>query len=202
MANSCHFLVCRGRTVHGTRWSVNRQGLTLVQNWAILHAMPQDGHTPSSETLFCPHSSASVCAKASKSARGLPLQSVHTCSEFFILFLWLFFFILISIVFLVSIVVFVIFVLFLRFLFFFRSLNLLNWRIRVNTQFLGHESVHSADKSRWVSNFIARFNECSLEQHLSGVKRCGILFVTSNVLRPDIIPIWSLFWNACAFMPM
>merc|ERR1719152_677727 len=52
-------------------------------------------------------------------------------------------------------------------LLFFWHLDLLDWSIWVNTKLLGHEPVHTADKSRSIGKLIAGLNESSLEEHLS-----------------------------------
>merc|ERR1712217_392219 len=93
------------------------------------------------------------------------------------LLLFLIFFLIIFLLLLV-ITIAVIFVLFFCFLLLLRNFDLLDWSIRVNTQFLGHQPVNSAYKSRWIRNLIPGFDKSSLEEDLCSIQGSRVLFVS------------------------
>merc|ERR1712146_489745 len=74
-------------------------------------------------------------------------------------------------------VIFVIFFLSLFLLPPFRYLYFLQRGVRVNTELFGHESVNAVHQSRRVGDLITRFNQRCLEENLSSVQCCFVLFV-------------------------
>merc|ERR1712113_1161120 len=75
-------------------------------------------------------------------------------------------FLLLIVILFLSIITLIVFVLLLSLFLVLRHLDLFEWCVWVDTELFGHQAVHAVDECRWVSNFITRLDECSLEQHL------------------------------------
>mmetsp|Transcript_49154 Transcript_49154/g.111969 ORF Transcript_49154/g.111969 Transcript_49154/m.111969 type:complete len:403 (-) Transcript_49154:794-2002(-) len=67
----------------------------------------------------------------------------------------------------------------------FGDLDLLEGRLGVDAQLLGHEAVDAVHERRWVRDVEARLDERSLEEHLCGVVR-RLVFLVALDLRQEV----------------